>query len=83
MSGHGLVTSGLHALRFGFNHIFSDGSNDYLVVVYSCSGAQWQDWQRKGDTVYNAGHGKCVTIVGSEAKGRACDGSDIQKWDMP
>ena len=82
MLGHGYIIA-IDYGQFRFRHVFPDGSNDYLVVVHSCSGVQWQDWQRKGDTIFNAGQGKCLTIVGSTAKGRDCDGSDTQRWDMP
>ena len=59
-----------------------DANNNNLVEVYSCFGAEWQNWDRVGDTIVNAANGECLDIEGSNAVVRGCDGSDSQNWDM-
>ena len=61
---------------------FPDGNNNNLVEVYSCFGAEWQNWDRVGDTIVNAANGECLDVEGSNAVVRGCDGSDSQNWDM-
>ena len=61
----------------------SDANNNNLVEVYSCFGAEWQNWSRVGDTIVNAANGECLALDGSNAVVRGCDGSDGQNWDMP
>ena len=53
------------------------------MEVYSCFGAEWQNWDRVGDTIVNAANGECLALDGSNAVVRGCDGSDGQNWDMP
>jgi len=60
-----------------------DANNNNLVEVYSCFGAEWQNWDRVGDTIVNAANGECLALDGSNAVVRGCDGSDGQNWDMP
>ena len=52
------------------------------MEVYSCFGAEWQNWNRVGDTIVNAANGECLDLDGSNAVVRGCDGSDSQNWDM-
>ena len=33
----------------------ADRNNEYEVVLYSCSGAAWQQWQVRGKTLRNKG----------------------------
>ena len=66
----------------------ADSNNGNEVVVYGCSGAEWQSWQIKGETLVNTFNGNCLDIWmcpdgcsdGTDVKTAECWGGDNQKW---
>ena len=46
----------------------ADGNNDNEVELYSCSGASWQKWELRGDTLKNRGLGRCLDIKNCPGK---------------
>jgi len=66
----------------------ADANNGDEVVVYACSGAEWQSWELKGDTIVNAHTGFCLDVWecvdgcsdGTDVKTAQCWGGPNQNW---
>ena len=67
----------------------ADKNNEFEVVLYSCSGANWQKWELVGKTIRNRGLNKCLDIkncpdgcaAGTDVWVYDCYGGENQNWD--
>ena len=60
-----------------------DSNNGNKVEVYTCFGADWQQWRQQGDNIRNGLNDGCLDIKsGDNAFVSNCNASNNQKWNL-
>ena len=60
-----------------------DSNNGNKVEVYTCFGAEWQQWLQEGDTIRNGLNDGCLDIRSEDdAFVSDCNASNTQTWSL-